>query len=46
MPTKKIPIYTTGDVNTPSVKYTPNSNTSYYSAYTGSFGSSRPNRFY
>lgn len=42
MSSKKIPVYTTGDVNVPSVKYTPNSNTTYYSSYTGAKLNSHP----
>lgn len=35
MSSNKIPIYTTGNNGVPSVKFIPNNNTEYFSAYTG-----------
>jgi hypothetical protein len=35
MSNQKIPIYTTGNDGVPSTKFTPNSDTKFYSAYTG-----------
>jgi hypothetical protein len=37
-----IPIYTTGDIGVKSTTYTPNSNTTYISAYSGDQLSGRP----
>lgn len=35
MSSNKIPVYTTGNDGVPSVKFTPNNDTQYFSAYTG-----------